>query len=195
MTWRFGATLPTTTGMVTAVVTLALVESTLVPLSRLSAQQTAVVADTTIGAPCRAAAYRAFDFWLGRWEVRTTDGTIGGHNTITRGNRGCTLNESYSTPGGYAGQSINTYDAGSARWSQTWTDVSGLVLHLYGSSPRPGVMQLQGERTARNGSAALDRITWTRLDDGRVRQFWEGSTDGGTTWTVAFDGYYSRVKP
>jgi hypothetical protein len=30
------------------------------------------------------------------------------------------------------------------------------------------------------------------LPDGRVRQHWETSKDGGATWTTAFDGYYRR---
>ena len=38
----------------------------------------------------------------------------------------------------------------------------------------------------------MQRITWERLPDGRVRQLWESSKDGGTTWTVAFDGYYAK---
>jgi hypothetical protein len=38
----------------------------------------------------------------------------------------------------------------------------------------------------------VQRITWTRLEDGRVRQLWESTADGGKTWTIAFDGYYRR---
>jgi hypothetical protein len=37
------------------------------------------------------------------------------------------------------------------------------------------------------------RITWERQPDARVRQLWESSEDG-VTWTVAFDGFYSRSK-
>ncbi|MEP6678667.1 MAG: hypothetical protein ABJB78_05170 [Betaproteobacteria bacterium] len=45
--------------------------------------------------------------------------------------------------------------------------------------------------TSLNGKV-MQRITWERLADGRVRQLWESSKNGGTTWTVAFDGYYAR---
>jgi hypothetical protein len=38
----------------------------------------------------------------------------------------------------------------------------------------------------------VQRISWTRLEDGRVRQLWEATTDGGKTWTIAFDGLYKR---
>jgi hypothetical protein len=42
------------------------------------------------------------------------------------------------------------------------------------------------------GKSARQRITWTPLGGGRVRQLWESSTDGGKTWSVAFDGLYVR---
>jgi len=38
----------------------------------------------------------------------------------------------------------------------------------------------------------VNRITWERLPDGRVRQLWETSKDSGATWSVAFDGYYTK---
>lgn len=145
--------------------------------------------------PCASAAHRAFDFWLGTWDVVNPAGAVVGRNVITAGNGGCTVNESYSTPGGYAGQSINAYDAPRDRWHQTWTDVSGLLLLLEGNSPQPGVMRLEGTRVDAQGRTITDRITWSRQDDGRVRQFWETSMDGGANWQTAFDGMYQRVEP
>lgn len=144
---------------------------------------------------CTREAYRAFDFWLGTWDVVNPAGAVVGRNVITAGNGGCTINESYTTPGGYAGQSINAYDAPRERWHQTWTDVSGLLLRLEGNSPQPGVMRLEGTRVDAQGRTVTERITWTRQADGRVRQFWEQSLDGGTTWQTAFDGMYQRVEP
>ncbi len=35
-----------------------------------------------------------------------------------------------------------------------------------------------------------NRMTWTPLDNGYVRQHWEVTSDGGTTWSTAFDGEY-----
>ena len=45
-----------------------------------------------------------------------------------------------------------------------------------------------------DGQRRIERITWTPNADGTVRQHWEQSTDGGKTWTTAFDGLYRR-KP
>ncbi|MCJ7591455.1 MAG: hypothetical protein MUO51_08890 [Woeseiaceae bacterium] len=33
---------------------------------------------------------------------------------------------------------------------------------------------------------------WTPLPDGRVRQFFEQSDDGGVTWVSWFEGFYTR---
>ena len=39
------------------------------------------------------------------------------------------------------------------------------------------------------------RVTWRPLPDGRVRQTFESSTDGGKTWSVSFDGFYKTSPP
>jgi hypothetical protein len=44
-------------------------------------------------------------------------------------------------------------------------------------------------------AGTINRVTWSTLDDGRVRQHWENSTDQGETWTTSFDGYYARSEP
>jgi hypothetical protein len=36
------------------------------------------------------------------------------------------------------------------------------------------------------------RGLWTPLPDGRVRQFFEQSNDGGETWVPWFEGFYTR---
>ncbi len=34
----------------------------------------------------------------------------------------------------------------------------------------------------------------TKAGENEVRQFWRQSPDGGTTWTIAFDGKYVRKE-
>lgn len=53
-------------------------------------------------------------------------------------------------------------------------------------------MRLEGKRKDQEGRKVLDRITWTPQEDGRVRQHWQMTNDGGKTWQVLFDGYYTR---
>jgi hypothetical protein len=144
---------------------------------------------------CTSDAHRAFDFWLGSWEVRRPDGTVAGHNTIRRLMGGCALHERYTTPTGYEGESLNIYDASRGVWHQTWVDSGGLLLTLEGGFFE-GRMVLEGETRDSLGNATLNRITWSPLksEPDRVRQHWEVSRDGGGTWTTAFDGLYVPIR-
>lgn len=143
--------------------------------------------------PCSSDEASQFDFWLGSWEVRA-NGQIAGHNRITREVGGCVLHERYTTPQGYQGESFNIYDASRGVWHQTWVDNGGLLLTLEGTYS-DGRMVLEGTTQGQNG-ASQQRITWSVIDEGpNVRQLWETSTDGGATWTNAFDGTYVPVDP
>jgi hypothetical protein len=81
------------------------------------------------------------------------------------------------------------WDSAGKRWRQTWVDDRGNVLVLTGQY-RDAKMSLEGEAPGDNGLTVRNRITWSRLSEGRVRQLWETSRDGGKTWGVEFDGTY-----
>lgn len=138
--------------------------------------------------PCNAAEFRQFDFWLGDWDV--TSPAIPGsssRNRITLINGGCTLREEYTTPLGYAGTSLNFYDAERLVWHQTWIDNQGGALYLEGRLESRSMVL-----ATTTDPQSIQRITWTPLEDGRVRQHWEATADGGKTWSTVFDGYYAR---
>ena len=143
--------------------------------------------------PCAAAEHRQFDFWLGHWEVRDPSGKIVGHNRIEATHGGCALIERWTSIAGVTGTSVNIYDRDRRRWHQTWVDSGGELLQLDGSRVDTA-MVLTGEAFDADApnQSSRQRITWTPLAGGRVRQLWESSSDGGTTWTVAFDGLYVR---
>ena len=140
-------------------------------------------------APCTAFEYRQFDFWLGDWEVRDASGKVAGRNEITSLHNGCLLFESWRGTGGVTGMSFNFYDAERRKWRQTWVDSTGGVLELEGVYA-DGRMLL-----ASKPGDSMDRVSWQLLPDGRVRQLWEASSDRGTTWKAAFDGYYQKKAP
>jgi tetratricopeptide (TPR) repeat protein len=138
--------------------------------------------------PCTAAEYRHFDFWLGDWDESSTPspGRVS-RNRNSRINDGSNQLELYTTPTGYAGTRMKFYDATLKLWHQTWIDNQGGALYLEGS--------LQGKSMVLSttaGKESVQRITWTPLDDGRVRQHWEATTDAGKTWSTVFDGYYAK---
>ena len=141
---------------------------------------------------CATAQDRQFDFWLGTWTVTDPSGKPQGTNEITSELRGCVLQEHWSGAQGGRGTSFNHYDAARKRWHQTWVDDSGGILQLDGGW-RDGAMVLWGNRPGRNGATITDRITFTPLSDGTVRQWWQVSRDGGATWTTSFDGIYRKA--
>ena len=105
---------------------------------------------------------------------------------------GCAIVEHWTSSGANRGTSLNFYDRVAGTWTQTWIDNAEQPLYLTGTF-REGRMVLEGTTTGAGGaSPSRQRITWTALEGGEVRQLWETSTDDGKTWTVAFDGRYSR---
>jgi hypothetical protein len=142
-----------------------------------------MLTSTTLGAaPCETPEHRQFDFWAGEWTVTTPNGQTAGTNRITKIAAGCALLEEWTGARGMTGKSLNIYDASRGVWHQTWVDSTGTLLTIEGRFEN-GAMRL---------SSAGNRITWTPLDGGDVRQLWEQSKDGGKTWAVVFDGRYRK---
>ena len=145
--------------------------------------------------PCAAPVFRQFDFWIGTWDVVGPTGKFAGTNRIESADGGCALAESWSSAGGgYTGHSLNSVGS-DGRWHQTWVDSGGLRLELAGELV-DGKMVLEGETKAptAGGPPVRNRITWSPEAEGRVRQHWETSADGGKAWVTAFDGMYHPVK-
>ena len=141
--------------------------------------------------PCTDESHRAFDFWVGDWIVTNAAGTEVGQNLIERTEGGCLLVENWTSAGGGTGKSMNYWDPREKRWKQVWVSSNGSVGYFNGGIA-DGAMVLQGDMLAANGTALLLKGTWSVLDDGRVRQHFEQSTDQGATWSTWFDGYYAK---
>lgn len=133
---------------------------------------------------CDGPGPRAFDFWIGTWDVYLPDGSKAGENVVESIAGGCALLENWTGAKGLVGKSLNVFDAKDARWHQSWVDASGTRLELAGTAG-PGTMSL---------SSTDQRITWTANADGSVRQYWESWDDRTKAWVASFDGKYVRRK-
>jgi len=153
----------------------------------------ALAAGGPVVKPCSAAEDRQFDFWVGNWRVTDPQGKFAGTNDVTVEYGGCVVQEHWRGAGGDVGSSFNAYRPSTKMWHQTWVDNQGQVILLDGTYA-DNVMTLSGPFKTRKGKTAVNRIRWTRIDGDHVRQLWDYSLDGGKSWTVAFDGLYSRVK-
>jgi hypothetical protein len=132
--------------------------------------------------------YRAFDFWIGEWDVyKNGTETVVGHNKIESILGGKAIRETYySSKSKYEGTSLNKFNPNSQKWEQFWVDNAGLTLHIKGGLV-DGKMVLSSEEKTKEGFIE-NRITWTPNEDGTVRQMWETRTDKQKEWQLSFDG-------
>lgn len=144
------------------------------------------------GPKCSDERSHDFDFWIGTWNV-TAGGQFAGTNAIEPILNGCVLQENWSGVSGSAGSSFNFYNPITKKWHQFWVWRNGTTLELEGGYA-DGQMMLEGESKTKEGKTVGNRITWYDNSDGTVRQHWQTSTDGGSTWKDAFDGLYSKPK-
>jgi hypothetical protein len=135
-----------------------------------------------------------FDFWVGEWDVHVADGTYAGSNSITSDYRKCVLVEDYSTPKGFVGMSVNYLDHRTGEWVQVWNDASGSQINIRGGLTDAGMRLVGTIHYVGNNSTLPFRGTWTLLEDGRVRQFFEQYNEETEAWDTWFEGFYTR-KP
>lgn len=155
--------------------------------------QSSLSSEQSPAGPCNGETFRQFDFWAGEWDVHDASGKLAGRNKVTIEEQGCVVVEHWRGAQGGTGQSLNYYDPGARRWKQRWAGL-GIVLEMEGG--------MQGEAMVMEGPAqyigqqrtTLLRGTWNKLPDGRVRQQFHESDDGGKTWKPWFDGYYTRAR-
>ncbi|MBD3728581.1 MAG: hypothetical protein IE933_02635 [Sphingomonadales bacterium] len=146
----------------------------------------------TPAATCEGGHFDEFDFWVGQWDVYPTGkDQIVAHSRIEKLYGGCALRENWMPLKGAGGGSLSGYDPRTGGWHQTW----------FGSSPGPvffsgglasGQMVLTGSwpGSGPKGEDGLTRMTYSRLENGAVRQHGEFSGDYGVTWQTSFDLTY-----
>jgi hypothetical protein len=145
-------------------------------------------------APCRDDAnYRRFDFWVGTWRVTTVGGQQVGTSHVDVVSGGCALLENWRDTRGSEGKSLNTYDPSTRAWRQFWVGQGGAVTDYSASEWDGASLVFMAHSRGPNGAELAQRLTFTPLDSGVVRQFGESSTDGGKTWGSSYDFRYHRV--
>lgn len=141
---------------------------------------------------CDDSAFRQFDFWVGSWEVHGGDGRRAGHNDISREDGGCVLVERWQGAEGGSGYSMNFYDPAADHWRQLWVSAD-MRIDIAGGLVDDS-MVLEGTiQYFQDGRTAPFRGTWTALEDGRVRQYFQESRDD--EWVDWFEGFYTRADP
>lgn len=163
---------------------------------------TALLATTALALPaqrpappppaCDAPAFHALDFWVGEWEVSNAAGNVIAKSSIGRSHAGCSITEHWMPFQGPDGESISWYTAGDSTWHQQWVGGGGWIARLAGWAHHDTVTIVETESSL-PATAGKNRISYTLLPDGRVKQWQDNSTDGGKTWTGQFVGYYRKT--
>ncbi len=145
---------------------------------------------------CDTAAYAAFDFWVGEWDVYPN----GAHQPVARSAierlyKGCAIRENWKPLRGVPGGSLSNLDPTTGRWHQTWIGSSPGRVEFEGG-PVDGKMVLTGywAGVGPAGEDGLIRMTYTPNDNGSVRQHGELSLDHGLSWSDSFDFIYRPNK-
>jgi hypothetical protein len=142
--------------------------------------------------PCKTTPeYRQFDFWVGEWAPQNKSGKTVGTSSIQLMLGDCVIFENWNTSV-VSGKSFSIYDSTDHKWHQSWVTDHGVRTEYEGGLV-DGKMVLVAKTTT-GGKETLQRMTYSRLENGNVRQYGDTSTDGGKTWTPSFDFTYVK-KP
>ncbi|KAA9134213.1 hypothetical protein F3N42_01325 [Marinihelvus fidelis] len=142
--------------------------------------------------PCQAnPAYRAFDFWVGEWDVIAGEQQVG-TNVISREEGGCLLLEQWTSAQGGTGQSYNFYDPESGLWRQVWVS-QAFIIDYSGGLDDNGVMVLEGDAVYHaSGERHPFRGRWTPQADGTVLQELLQKNAETGEWAPVFVATYHR---
>lgn len=141
---------------------------------------------------CTTPDYRAFDFWVGEWDVFPNGATTQvATSSIENMFGGCAIRETWKPLKGAGGGSFSHYDGERRYWRQAWVDGNGARVDFDGG-PVDGKMVLTGHwaNVVAKGQDGLIRMTYSQQPDGSVRQLGEQSVDQGLTWAASFDFIY-----
>ena len=135
-----------------------------------------------------------FDFWMGEWQVTTSEGRVVGSSSIQSMAGGCGLLENWTASNGATGKSLNAFNPVTKQWQQYWVGQGGAVTEYRESEWRDGSLSFVARATGAAQGQSIQRLTFTPVNDSTVRQHGELSNDGGSTWTTTYDFYYHRRK-
>lgn len=148
--------------------------------------------------PCSKPEFRHFDFWIGQWEVFGPKGAKAGDSKITVLLDSCVILEEWTSAAAqqgliFSGKSFNTYNSATRQWQQTWVDNTGNTTeYLRGEGADGKIVFYADKVTSANGKMFFRRLSFTKLNENRVRQLGERSDDQGATWAIEYDLEYRR---
>ena len=140
-----------------------------------------------------------FDFWLGDWSVswKNADGSTGrARNRITKTLDGQGIEENFEEDAGdppplLKGRSISVLHKASGIWRQAWADNQG-GFFAFTASVDGDRRLFATEMRSEGDQVRGQRMVFYDIRPNRFMWDWEGTTDGGRTWSLLWRLEYRR---
>ena len=143
------------------------------------------------GACDSSAAYHALDFSLGTWSIAVPGAPSGATSVIQREVGGCAIVENWKG-GRQVGINVDAYNSEDKHWYRFFVDSIGKV-HVFEGVAAGASIVYRGTSPGPNGTTELNRLELRSEGPKRMTQLWQKSVDG-KTWTIAFQGTYTRTS-
>ena len=140
---------------------------------------------------------RAFDFWVGDWDVYVNGTTqLAGRNRIDRVSGGCAILENWTANTSLLnapsdGKSLNFVVPSTRKWRQVWMGSGGGLTYYDEGEYRDGAMRFTYDNATPRGRLT-GRFAFFNLGPNKVRQMQESTPDSGRTWQTVYDFIYVR---
>lgn len=135
-----------------------------------------------------------FDFWLGEWNVVTTQGHYpAGSSIVQKVSDNCLVLENWTSVTGTSGKSMNYIDPSTNKWEQTWSG-SGGEINKFVNGVYDGKQMMFEFKKVVNGLENVGRFHFYNIGPNEVRQMEELSADAGKTWSTVYDLTYLRIS-
>lgn len=138
--------------------------------------------------------HRQLDFWLGAWAVTYPHASSLSKSTVSLDLDRCLLIERWAGGKEHNGINMFAYSRDDKSWHSMFADNEGRV-HMFQGTAADGSAEFHGPSRDADGKEFLNRLKIVRINPDKVEQTWEKSSDNGATWTIEFQGEYSRLKP
>ena len=142
---------------------------------------------------------RAFDFWLGQWELTwsTPKGEQTGSNRIESILNGKVVEESFTSHGDkpLVGKSHSVFDPKRNLWRQTWVDNAGSFLTFAGKMEGSEMVLYGTDPLIQTGEdKLLTRMIFKDIEADTFTWLWQASSDEGQSWETRWKIHYQRKR-